>query len=354
MREFQGLSIEEMFDREQDLIAEVAEDDPWSIYKLIKFYKLLISKLTKERRQERYLLDYVKRQLIKRLIWYGEYMKTSDRKDPFTAKQCLKEAISYNRQIPIAHYRLGFLAYQEGRYLNALEHFDMAISQNDVIKEKDYQLNDRQLYYAHLYRSNSALYIADKSHQFLERTSIKGYGQPEGYELSPLYNRIQANEHYISRNAVTVVSKEGERFCSLEEVEEVLNTEHKLICYFGDRENAVYYNGRGVTLQINQAEILRFLLLYSSENRPVTIYDMASIFEPRNPNGELINNTLTVAIMRLRESLASIHFPSDKIQSRRRYGNTGYYYTGDVDYLIIHRTDYDFILKSFMKNSREE
>lgn len=344
LRGLKQKSVDELLDLEQDLIDKVAIDEPWAVNNLIQLYKILIQKIPRDNENE-HLRKAVIKSLVKHLIKYGTYLKTVVRKDDIAAEHCLYEALRFNNRIPIAHYRLGFLNYKKRQFSRALRHFEKAIELNKTNSDSEYSLNDLQQYYAHMYLTNSALYVADFAKKSLQSLDDSNYKNLPNYEISPFFNIISSTEDYLSKNAFTVISKDGKQYyCSKEEAEDLQDMKSKLICFFGDREDAVHYNRRGVELTINQAEILRYILLYGTKERPATMSDMRGIFRSRDSEREPQNNTFIRAVNRLKRKLDEILFPTDTIQSKPRNGQTGYFYTGEIGYLIIHRSDADFYL----------
>lgn len=340
-REFENHSIEDLLDIEQVLLEKRAEDEPGANNRLHHLYKILLKKIRRNK-EYRYLEQYITKRFIKHLIWFGTYMKSSVEKSEKEAERYFHLALKEEPHIPIAHYRLGFLAYKRKDYVQALQHFEKAIQLNEGEVEPDYQLNEIQHYYAHLYLTNSALFIAKNAQDSIMNIKNKPFHQLPNYEISPFYEIIAFNnEEYLTQNAYTVVSKEGKRYCTKEEAENLQDTAGMLICYFGDREIAAIFNGEYVKLTNQQAELLRYLLIYGTEKHPITKFDVADIFTRKNPNFELKNNTFTKAIQRLKEKLENIHFPIGMIQNKQ----AGYYFADEIDYLIIHRTDEDFFLK---------
>lgn len=341
--QLESKTIDELLELETILLEHRAEDKPSAIFQLINLYRVLLWKIRRDNTYS-YLDEKVKKDLVKHYIWYGTYLKTIDRRDFRVAADSLRSALKLNRDIPIAHYRLGFLAYRYKDYSKALVHFETAIELNKRSLESEYKLNELQHYYAHLYLTNSALYIAQFTHESLDEMENEEYEKLPNYEISPFYNIIAANEAYLSKNTYTAVTREGKRYCTKEEAEDLTEMKNTLICYFGDHENAVFYNGNSKTLSMNQAEMLRYILLYGTEKRPATKMDMENIFERKNPDQELANNTFYQAIGRLKSRLESINFSVETIQSKRIDDLTGYFCTGKEPYCIIHRSDADFLL----------
>lgn len=333
------MSIDELLEEEIELLEQRANDKPWAIYNLTNLYSVLLNKIRKDRDYV-YLKEQVGKKLIENLVDYGTYMKTIEQRDNKSAEESLKKALRYDKNIPIAHYRLGFLSYKKSDYSKASNHFQQAIELNKLNSDPKFKLNELQQFYAHLYLVNSALYVAQYANESLTELEKEGFEQLPNYEISPLFDVISSNEEYLSENAFSVVTKKGRRFCSKFEAEDLLETKSKLICYFGDREFTVIFNGKNTTLSQNRAELLRYILLYGTENRPATKEDMIDIFK----SPQISDNTFYQAIRRLKSQLDSISFPTETIQGKRINAQPGYFYTGELDYYIIHRSDFDFIL----------
>ena len=81
-------------------------------------------------------------------------------KDDASAIASFKKAIALDKQNPIAHYRLGFLTYKERDYVLAVQYFQRAIDSQPYYQNREYVLNEQQLFHAHMYLTNSALYVA--------------------------------------------------------------------------------------------------------------------------------------------------------------------------------------------------
>ncbi|MFC3885524.1 hypothetical protein ACFOU2_19425 [Bacillus songklensis] len=163
-------TIEELLNMQQELHLSREEEKDGSLHQLISVYEELYRRIASDENSEyASSLESIKRKLILYLVRYGTYLKTEYRKDDRAAERTLKKAIQYDRKNPIAHYRLGFLAYKQRSYLLAVTHFQHAVQYQQACSNKEYRLNNQQNYNAHLYLSNSALYIAQKAQESLER-----------------------------------------------------------------------------------------------------------------------------------------------------------------------------------------
>ena len=213
----------------------------------------------------------IKKGLISNLIHYGTYLKTEFRKDDHTAERTLKKATRYDRENPVANYRLGFLAYKRRNYIKSIVYFQNALQFHAKREESIYSLTPQQMYNANLYLSSSALYIAkdaqkasDKVEGDINKTTISNL------ELSPLYEIITQNEKYLRSHAFTITSQNGKEMCSREECDRLIESNSDTFILFSDREHMVFYQESEAQLSIRQAEMLMLLMEQSSEDRPAT------------------------------------------------------------------------------------
>ncbi|WBL16880.1 hypothetical protein [Sutcliffiella sp. NC1] len=231
-------SIDELLDLEQELRENKEEERDGTNHQLISLYEQLYKKITKDKDYE-YLLDVTKKNLITYLVRYGSYLKTVYKKDDKAAESTLKKALQYDRAIPIAHYRLGFLAYKRKSYFEALLHFQNLNSWQKDCNIEEFHLNDQQMYHAQIYIANSSLYIAKRAQKKAQQLEVKTHVKSvDSHNLSPLYEAIQQNDRLLESNAYKVITATSEMFCSREEMEELLeaSVNRYIILYFSDRQ----------------------------------------------------------------------------------------------------------------------
>ena len=332
-------TLKELEEMEIELL-EQDESRDGHYSQLISVYKQMymhLHKLCREQPEEyAHAFDYVKKQLVACNIKYGTYMKMGLEKNPHLAKLALQDALKYDRNNPIAHYRLGFLAYQDRRYVQALSAFQAAIEHQPSYRHKDFVLNDTQLYYAQLYSINSALYIAQQTQQAIRKPG----NQPEqlAYESSPLLALIEKNEDQLLKQAFYHVSREGVKTCSIEECSRLVDEgweEPTLILYFADRATICSYAGEETTLSFDRADILRHLLLACSEKRAGTRNMFRSYFGEREV---VLGNTFRKKIQRLKEDLQKIGL-GDVILQTTVNNEAAYYVDASVPYIVLYRVD---------------
>ena len=164
--------------------------------------------------------------------------------------------------------------------------------------------------------------------------------------LSPLYEAIQVNDTLIERNAYKIITHNEEVFCSKEQIEEKLeaNVSNHIILYFSDRQISLIYRDKEVELSLNHGELLRYLFLYSKEELPVTKGHVYELFRNLNDSGELSTNTFVQAITRLRRRVNQCEIPTTLIRTGSYQNETAYYYSKEIPFIVIHRSDSSFIL----------
>ena len=335
----QRSTLEELEEKEIELLEQDESKDGY-YSQLISVYEQMYRHLSKLRRESPeeygYAFDYVKKQLVACNIKYGTYMKMGLEKNPKLAEVALRNALKYDPKNPIANYRLGFLAYQDRRYVKALQAFQAAIEYQPSYEHKDFVLNDTQLYYAKLYSINSALYIAQQTQQDIQK--LDNHPKQLTYESSPLLGLIEKNEEQLLKQAFYHVSRTGVQTCSVEECNRLVDENWEgptLILYFADRATVCSYAGEETTLSFDRADILRHLLLACSEAKPGTRNMFRSYFGEREV---VLSNTFRKKIRRLKEDLQKIGL-GDVIQQTTVNNEAAYYVHASVPYMVLYRVD---------------
>ncbi|GAC90459.1 hypothetical protein KN10_0895 [Anoxybacillus flavithermus NBRC 109594] len=343
------MTIDELYDREEQFLEELnsGEAKDWIYHEIVGVYEEICRRLSRcsiEERKE-HGFEYVKKQLVKYLIHYGTYLKTQLKKDERIAETAFRKVLGYDRGNPIAHYRLGFLAYKEKEYATAQRYFEKALEYQKWYSNSEFCLNERQLYYAHLYLANSALFVAEKTYRSLEKFPDYINDQEKPAELSFLHEWLQRNENILTMQAFTKRTSSGKEYCSKEQCEQVMMDPPKntVVLYFSDHENVVSYHGREVCLSRDPAEMLCYFLVKTNEARPATKYDMEVFFQSKQ-NVDIPTNTFVQKVRRLREKLRCVQVPA-LIDSCQFRGETAYYYNGSVDYIVMYRSDYTFLFR---------
>lgn len=152
-------------------------------------------------------LQYTKKLFVTYLVKYGTYLKMNQIKDDKIAISSLKNALSYERNIPIAYYRLGFLAYKQGEYSQSVHYFQEALNYHKLGDDPSFSLNQQQEFHAHMYLANSALYVASSTYEVMEGLSYSSAKQLPNLALSPLYETLRVNEQFLMNHAFYKSSK---------------------------------------------------------------------------------------------------------------------------------------------------
>lgn len=332
---FRSKSIEELLDLQQELHLAKDEEQAGSLHQLISVNEEIIHYLKRNKGSDYVssLPDMIRKQ-ISYLIRYGTYLKTENQKNDHVAESSLIKVLKYDKNNPIAHYRLGFLRYKKNQFDLAIVHFESAISNQNDYENKAFRLNAQQLYHAHLYLSNAALHIAEKAQRQVEKIKDNGFGELQAHPLSPLYRIIQTNEERIKSGEFIVKSLEGERYCTKEEAETLIDDTLDKIIVFSDRTNRVAFNGTDIELlSIDNFEMLRYILLFTSKEKPAKKEDFSRVFSSM----EVKKNTFIRKVSRLRSRLAELRELPEIIHTVE--GEAAYYFNQQIPILIIHRSD---------------
>ncbi|WP_075981815.1 hypothetical protein [Bacillus massilinigeriensis] len=339
--ELKELTWEELEELEQEVhnLEEVNKFS--SLPRKIKIHEEMYRRLRYQKKpeEERYL-EYVTKKLVFNLIHYGTFLKMEYQKDDQLAIVSLEKALRYDRNNPIAAYRLGFLFYKHHNFEEALHYFQKATINQEYYPSTRYQLDQKQLINAHLYLTNSALYIAKDTHEKLKKLVSTNAHPLPNYEFSSLYPSLEENEQYLENNAFYKICPEGISTCSKRECEELITQEKldTIILYFGDRRINIFFNGDTVELNQRQGDIIRYLLTKTNINHPATRISLRHLFEHSFIDEEVRPNTFIRTISRIKGKLDSCGIP-DVIETERYRNETGYYYNQEFPFVVLVRVE---------------
>jgi len=339
-------SIEELLDLEEELKESKSEEDG-TISRLISVYETLYRKISSNENHEYGAsLNKIKVQLIHCLVQYGTYLKTVSQKDDDAAERNLRKATRYEKNLPIAYYRLGFLQYKKENYSDTLQHFQAAIHSQKKCIDTKYLLSSQQLYNCHLYLANCGLFIAKEAQEALSTLELKANAEkvPQ-YITSPYYQLILDNEAYLERHAYQMTTLDGARYGTKDHCEDMLQKMDTIILDLTDRSNLVVFNKKETTLSKNQTEMLRYFLLKSNREKPLTKHDFYDLFAGANHGGEIPTNTYIQNVTRLRGKLTAIGITFPVLENMSGVRETAYYYNHSYPFVIMSRSDESFILE---------
>lgn len=340
------LTLDELELLEQDL-HENGEKSDYGYYKqLVIVYETMYKKLKSLAKNNGphydHSLQHTKNIYISHLIKFGPYIKMNHFKDDGDAVESLIKAIGLEQKLPIAYYRLGFLAYKHGKYGSAVRYFQQALNKQ-LLNDPKYALNQQQEFHAHMYLANSALYVASQTYETMEKLPYLPEEQLPNPELSPLFETLSSNEKYLQNHAFYKITKNNTGTCSKEACEDLYeNSEpNELVLYFNDRENILLFNGEEVIITPTQANLIRHFLLSSNKENPCTRITMRDFYGRTGSDGEVKKNTFIKSIERMRVTLRSIDLPEiiDVIQYK---GETAYYFNESVPFTVLFRVDEAF------------
>ncbi|WP_347861907.1 hypothetical protein U0355_01470 [Salimicrobium sp. PL1-032A] len=316
------------------------EDEKGGYYHLIDLYRKLRQQLRKEK--DRDAAADVEHHLVYYLVEYGSYMKMMHEKKDNEAMDALKKALHFDRVLPLAYYRLGFLFYSQRRFAEAGNHFSKALEHQE--RAKRFRLNERQLYYAHLYLINSELHVVHDTQKRMENLALEGKHEPlESAELSNLYDRMTETDEYLKNHAFIKRTNEGKMYISKKEADEIMIEDEPgvLYLYFGDRTIDISYDGELGNLNKDNGEILFYLLLHSKSN-PLDKWNLGNIL---GEWGEVKQTVLRQRVSRLNQRLLNLGV-KERIESENQNNKLSdehrYFFDPIPPYVIIHRADESF------------
>ncbi|MBT2686770.1 tetratricopeptide repeat protein [Bacillus sp. ISL-47] len=261
-------------------------------------------------------------------------------KDDRDAISSIRKALSYEKNIPIAYYRLGFLSYKQSDYNQAVRYFQEALNYHKFGDNPTFSLNQQQEFHAHMYLANSALYVASSTYEAMDELSYTSADQLPNLSLSPLYETLSDNEQFLQNHAFYKITKGHIETCSKDACEELAENGEKnvLVVYFNDRENILFFNGEEAIITPGQANMIRHFLLSSNEENPSTRMTMKDFFGKTGTDGEVKKNTFIKSIERLRARMKTLDMP-DIIDVKQYRGETAYYFNETVQYIVLFRVD---------------
>ena len=318
----------------------------FSYSEIIELYKEMYRRLkvlVRKKQKDENDLKYVINMVVYSLIKYGSYLKMEYEKDDYLAAKSLKEALSYDPENPIAAYRLGFLAYKDRNYQDSSQYFDRAIKNHKYYQgNKSYLLNEKQVANAHLYLTNSALYIAKKSFDQFTQLPKSNNEEIADYEFSPLFHKLRENEQYLESNAFYKVTKNGRTTCSKEECEILIKGVplDTIVLYFSDRNIQLLFNEHNIELKPTYGDLLHYLLVKSSMKSPAVKSKVDRLFQNSDPTKVAVvtQTNYKKTISRLREKMADCDIPM-VIQTTSNNRQTGYYFDGTIPFIVMYRVD---------------
>ena len=222
----------------------------------------------------------------------------------------------------------------------ALTYLQQALKFQQMSKDNRYLLNDQQILNAHLYLTNSALYIASQSYENINLLPNHNQTELPNYEFSELYPRLADFEIYLKKNAFYKITRDSKTTCSREECEELLRLEPQdtIVLYLNDRNIKLLFNENPETMSQELSDILRYLLLKSNEANPATRFTLQNFFPSSKNEGIVKNATFRKRFSRLKSKMDSCQIPT-VIHLANNPVETAYYFDGSLPFIIMYRVD---------------
>lgn len=311
----QDKSIVKLIELEEKLNNDRQEEIPGALRDLIDVQKVVLDKLHgNSDDKQASSVEVIQQKLVKNLVRYGAYLKVENQKDYQVEEASLKLATEYDLSNQAAFYRLGVLAYQSGRFTEAVDYFQNALEPVKVSEGYRFTLTPQQKYNATVYIKSSASFTGKGAQASLDRT---------------------AGDEYLRNHEYIVVSKEEKRYCSeadYHEIIEDLDSNILILDYTGERIE-LRFNTRvtSVSLSVLEAELLEELILLSDEDHPL---------RGRQLQEPIFSNTYRQKVTRLRGLIGSLELSTPVIKNKTiRIGAgraTAHYYNQTLPFLIIY------------------
>ncbi|WP_157100972.1 tetratricopeptide repeat protein [Salisediminibacterium beveridgei] len=321
---------EQLYEREDALIEKENQDLPYPLFH--KWIELYEDFFTLYRSDDHFKdeKEAVRKKLVRYLLEYGLYLKSSLKKEHQLAASQLQKVLKYDKNNPVALYRLGFLHYRENAFHESIRYFNDSLDQSQTHDKQQWPLNDRQSELASLYLLSSMIHLRDQLNPGNSLTDDSGV---EGYELATDI------EDVISRKEYRAFTKKREWLCNyescLDEFNQALGTD-LLVLFFDLESTFVQYRHNRVQIHIDYARLLKILMEESYPHQPLGAEEIPHIF-PKHVD----NNTNIQKAGRVRRFLRTQLGIEDVILPGGKSGTyTRYYFNDTYDCLILSRSDF--------------
>ena len=231
--------------------------------------------------------------------------------------------------VPIAHYRLGFIHYYEKRWMEAIKHFNRAISGMDPRKadpvEAWARLDESQLFKAHV---RLAMAYKQRMKEVVRKARALYAGAVEREETNrPFHQELDLEIGFEEEEEKPYACDDGSQSKLLNgaEFDRIRRLENAVV--FDDTGSAKYLHVSGVPHKVGQrmADLLRFLL--KNRSRPVASSELRNRLRIDQPE---------VTIKHLRDFLQDCGLDSTTVATVR---GQGYRCTHPCTYWVCDRND---------------
>lgn len=296
----------------------------------------LIKKLLRLDRRINSLSEEETTSYIKLLMKYAFYLKVESNRNNHLAKEEFEKVLSLRRNNSTAHYRLGYIYYNEKQWINSINHFDQAIRLNG--QSEMFELSDDQLIKANQFISYCSLKQANDS---LEEANMlqEDIGQLTDYQGIKIEELFKQIKQKLRLSEFVLVTNGVQEKVSKARCEEIIDNrpENHLYLYFSDSD-IMLYGLNETTISKTYADYLKYLLEKGSPNLPIKVNQFPLEFDSAMTIQETIKpGTVKTNIFRLKKVLEQAGY-TNIISSQN-----GYFISG-VTYQIAYREDQYFDL----------
>lgn len=318
---------EELYDMEEKLLEKEEQDTGYPLFnEWIRLYGHFFEFYNTNNGYS-HEIENVRIKLVNDLLDYGLYLKSSVKKDSQLAGSQLKKVLYYDRNNPLALYRLGFLYYRDHTYHKAIHYLNASLENSQDQNRKQWRLNERQTELASLYLLSSTLHLKELHGSTALQSGV------EGYELAPAIEQVISNKEY------SAFTKDEQWFCTYESCQaqfEEASESNELVLFFDYQFTYINYRDRYAEMHIEYARLLKTFMQESRYDRPLGAKDIHDMF-PVNVR----NNTYIQKIRRVRKFLKD-HLGIEEviIKGEADGSHTRYFFNHDFNFLILARTDF--------------
>ncbi|MHA6260024.1 tetratricopeptide repeat protein [Sporosarcina sp. CAU 1771] len=270
-------------------------------------------------------------QLVRSMMAYAFHMKTGEHKDRYAAKNTFEQILKIDPRNAEANYRYAFLYYEDRDWIQAINHFNKALGDDDSA----FPLWDDQLIKAHLFIGYCSIELAKASMQVADELSEASEVETStGISVEDLSVKLQEK---LAGAEFVLYSNEDRRMISKSEREAITqNFDFEgLVLDFTGNKTFIQRKDKSCDISIFLAVLLKQLLLKSSVNEALSLTDIDGYQEESVANSnEVTWDNYRTKISRINKLLAQIGFPERFIQ---HVLNTNSYTFPNIKFYILAR-----------------
>lgn len=290
----------------------------------------LCSQILRIKKSMRILVSEEQFKLIGLMMEHAYDMKTG-RRDRVVAKYVFEKILKLEPRNPEANYRYAFLFYQDGNWIKAINHFQLAMQNND----SEFPLSDDQITKANLFIGYCSVMLAKESMKLAEELSIEsGELMSEGISIDKLSKKLKG---MLDSAEFILYTNNDEKLISKEEYEELMlkNSNNELLLDIAASKPFLKNGDREVNISEYNAKLLKRLLLKGAKAEVLSLADLTVYQE------EAISDSHNISWENYRQKVRRINQKLVDVGLRKLIkvvpNTTGYI----IDHINFHIIQYD-------------